>query len=76
MITSLNYISTQSESDCSEHLAPISYVLVTWGISSLGASCPPLSDIFVIRSSFEHILTLSDFELVEQVEGQIQPPGS
>ena len=32
-----------------------SYVLVTWGISSLGASCPPLSDIFVISSSFEHI---------------------
>ena len=59
MITSLNYISTQSKSDCSEHLAPISYVLVTWGISSLGASCPPLSDIFVIFvicSSANHIL--------------------
>ena len=25
-----------------------SYVPITWGISSLGASCPPLSGIFVI----------------------------
>ena len=33
-----------------------SYVLFIWGISSLGASCPPLSGIFVICSSFEHIL--------------------
>ena len=54
MITSLNWISTQSESHCLGHLVSI-LCSHFWGISSLRASCPPRSSIVVIYFCFIYL---------------------
>ena len=72
MITSLNCISTQSESDCLEHLAPMSL-----GASHHSGHRVPLFLASLSSASYAHHLitshSISDLSLLDRYRDSLNP---